>query len=121
MIVIFEKELAETLKDKTTILELDTFMENGLTSPVTAFAVMAVEDIPLAEISNLENSTKLHNTMLFEYKNRRFEYCIQALEHLKGKWAGKLDTFYDVFEERILTLKTHELPDDWNGVVYKNH
>lgn len=119
MLVIFDNELAESLKDKMTILELDTFMEDGLESPVTAYAVMAVEDIPLTEISNLENIVKLHNTMLVEYRNRRFDYCNQALEHLKGKWSGKLDSFYDAFEERISALDPNTLSEDWNGIVYK--
>lgn len=119
MLVIFDTELAESLKEKMTILELDTFMEEGLSTPVTAYAVMAVEDIPLSEIHTLENITKLHNTMLVEYRNRRFDYCNQALEHLKGKWAGKLDSFYDTFEERLVDLSSTDLDSDWNGIIYK--
>lgn len=103
-----------------TILELDTFMQPGLDEPVTAFAVIEVHDIPLQELPQLENMTTLHNTMWVEYRARRFSFCEQAMEHLRGKWKGTLDSFYDEFGKRIQQLKTSELDENWSGVIYKD-
>lgn len=120
MLVVFGKETAERLKDRMTVLELDTFMQDGLNEPVTAYAVIEVEDIPLQELPQLENMTLLHNTMWTEYKARRFSFCEQAMEHLRGKWKGTLDSFYEEFGTRINNLKQSQLDENWSGVIYKN-
>ena len=120
MLVVFGKEKADKLKDRMTVLELDTFMQPGLPEPVTAYAVIAMEDIPIQEIAQLENMTKLHNTMWTEYNARRFGFCEQAMEHLRGKWKGTLDSFYDEFGKRIEKLKLSQLDENWTGVIHKS-
>lgn len=120
MLVVFGKEKADRLRDRMTILELDTFMQDGLQEPVTAYAVIEVEDIPLQELPQLENMTLLHNTMWVEYRARRFSFCEQAMEHLRGKWKGSLDSFYDEFGSRIQKLKQSELDENWSGIIYKS-
>ena len=120
MLVVFGKENADKLRDRMTLLELDTFMQPGLTDPVTAYAIIEIEDIPLPEIPQLENMTTLHNTMWVEYRARRFNFCEQAIEHLRGKWKGTLDSFYDEFSSRIKLLKESPLPVNWSGVIYKS-
>jgi hypothetical protein len=119
MLVVFGKENADKLKDRMTLLELDTFMQDGLESPVTAYAVLQVEDIPLQELPQLENMTTLHNTMWTEYRARRFSFCEQAMEHLRGKWKGTLDSFYDEFSQRIKTLENSSLDENWTGIIHK--
>lgn len=120
MLVVFGKENADKLKDRITILELDTFMQDGLPEPVTAYAVIQFEDIPLDEIPHIENMANLHNTMWVEYRARRFGFCEQAMEHLRGKWKGTLDSFYDEFGSRIKTLQESNLPENWSSVIYKS-
>ena len=120
MLVVFGKETADRLKDRMTILELDTFMQPGLEEPITAYAVIEVQDIPLQDLPQLENMTLLHNTMWVEYRARRFNFCEQAMEHLRGKWEGTLDSFYEEFGTRIKELKESQLPEDWSGIIYKN-
>lgn len=120
MLVVFGKEKADRLRDRMTILELDTFMQDGLQEPITAYAVIEVEDIPLQELPQLENMTLLHNTMWVEYHARRFGFCEQAMEHLRGKWKGSLDSFYDEFGARIQKLKQSELDENWSGIIYNS-
>lgn len=120
MLVVFGKENADKLKDRMTILELDTFMQDGLPEPVTAYAVLQFEDIPLDEIPQIENMANLHNTMWVEYRARRFGFCEQAMEHLRGKWKGTLDSFYDEFSNRLKTLQESKLPENWSGIIYKS-
>lgn len=119
MLVVFGKEVAEKLRDRMTVLELDTFMQDGLKEPITAYAVIEMSDIPLQEIPQMENMVTLHNTMWTEYRAKRFGFCEQALEHLRGKWKGTLDSFYIEFESRIKDLMATQLPENWTGVIYK--
>jgi hypothetical protein len=119
MLVVFGKENADKLKEHHTILELDTFMQDGLENPITAYAVLQFEDIPLNEIPQLENMTTLHNTMWEEYRARRFNFCEQAIEHLRGKWKGTLDSFYDEFGKRIKDLVNTKLDENWTSIIHK--
>lgn len=120
MQVIFGQQQKELLGDKFTLLELDTFNQSGLTEPVTAYAVMGLNDIALSDIPQMANFVIMHNTMLKEYKARNWSFCFQALEHLKGKWNKQLDSFYEIFENRIRELETALLPNDWNGIIPKD-
>lgn len=119
MQVIFGKDQAESLRDKYTILELDTFREPGLEEPITAYAVISAGDVKLDDLAFLDNHSRLHNTMILEYRKGNWNYCHQAMEHLRGKWAGQLDSFYDIFEARITVLESSGVPDAWDGIVHK--
>jgi hypothetical protein len=117
MKVIFGKQVAESLADRMTILELDTFFQLGMVDPITAYAVLENTSVPFPEIPVVEKQRELHNTMMLEYRQRNWNYCEQALEHLVGKWGGELDSFYEELSERISQLQEANLPDDWTGIV----
>lgn len=117
MKVIFGREIAETVDDRMTVLELDTFFQPGLTKPITAFAVIENTSIPLMEIPQMSSLIELHNNMLAEYRKRNWNYCEQAIEHLRGKWGGEIDSFYYIIEKRIVELKQTNLPADWTGII----
>jgi hypothetical protein len=117
MKVIFGKQVAESLGDRMTILELDTFFQPGLTDPITAYAVLENTSVPFPEIPVAEKQRELHNTMMLEYRRRNWNYCVQALEHLVGKWGGELDSFYEELSKRISQLQEANLPNDWTGIV----
>lgn len=120
MLVVFGKENADKLKDKMTVLELDTFMQAGLDQPITVYAVIEADDIPLDDLPQLHHMTSIHNAMFAEYRAKRWGYCEQAMEHLRGKWKGTLDSFYEDFSKRIENLKNSDLDENWDGVIYKN-
>lgn len=117
MKVIFGKDQAKQLSERMAVLELDTFFQEGLPEPVTAYTVLDNESVPIQEFSELENYVKIHNTMMEEFKNRNWEYVEQALEHLPGRWGGLLDEFYQALGNRVSEFKQQELPDDWTGVI----
>lgn len=121
MKVIFGNQAATAVSDRITVLELDTFFQQGLQEPVTAYAVLENISVPLTEIPVMEKSVELHNTMMLEYRQQNWTYCEQALEHLQGKWAGELDSFYKELATRIAKLKKINLPKDWNGVIINNN
>ena len=117
MQVIFGKQQADSLKEKFTLLELDTFMQDGMSEPITTYAVVGMNDVQLSDIVGMAGLVDVHNTMLHEYRKRNWNYCHQALEHLTGKWGGQLDSFYQVFGDRIKDLENKDLPSDWDGTI----
>lgn len=120
MQIIFGKEQRQLLDEKFTILELDTFAQEGLNSPVTAYAVIGFNDVPLMDIPSIERFNRMHDALMVEYKKKNWDFCLQALEHLKGQWSKQLDSFYEILESRILELSKTALPDDWSPVVMKS-
>jgi hypothetical protein len=117
MKVIFGSAQAETISNRMTVLELDTFFQPGLPEPVTAYAVIDNTAIPLQEIPVLENFVQLHNNLMSEYRKRNWNYVEQAIEHLQGRWKCELDSFYKEMLERVNKLKDIDLPENWNGIV----
>ena len=120
MKVIFDKNSIDEVGSRLTLLELDTFFQPGLKEPVTAYAVLDNESVPIQEFPTLENMVELHNTMMLEYRNQNWAYVEQAIEHLHGKWSKNLDSFYDEMSSRIAKLKKTNLPDVWTGIIINN-
>lgn len=119
MQVIFGEEQKNLLGDKFTLLELDTFLDTGMAQPVTAWAVIGFDDINIMDIPTMDNFQRMHSALLSEYRKKNWGFCLEAIGHLKGKWNGKVDSFYEIFEDRINTLKDEQLPDEWNGVIVR--
>ena len=116
MNIIFSDWAAQQAQEKYIVLELDTFkVDEQLT---TTYAL--VERVTLTEMLNLDSFKDLHRNLLKEYRKRNWKYCEDAVEHLRGKWNGELDTFYTVLIERIQDLKTQSLGDDWTGVILRS-
>lgn len=94
MNIILGRERAEELRERFTVLELETFDHpDGMQIP--AFCVVPAEKIPLSELPNLESWIKMHQALITEFRKGNRNYCEQAIEHLRGKFGGELDTFYD--------------------------
>jgi len=118
MNIIFGDNVAALARNKYTVLELDTFLFEQQDITATAYAV--IEQVPLLEMVSLDRFTDLHINLMQEYRKRNWKYCEDAMEHLRGKWGGELDTFYTELHDRVQTLKTQSLPDDWTGVVLRS-
>jgi hypothetical protein len=118
MNIIFGDNVAELAREKYTVLELDTFLIEDRDQTATAYAV--VEQLPLHELAALDQYRDLHVNLMAEYRKRNWKYCEDAIEHLKGRWGCVIDTFYAEIHDRIQSLKTQSLPDDWNGVIVRS-
>jgi len=115
MNIIFKEALPED-QDKYTILELDTLLlADG--NKHTAYCV--VENVPIAELTNLDANKELHAKLIKNYAEKNWDFCEQAIGHLTGKWGNELDSFYAEFGARIQRLKTQDLPSDWSPVIRK--
>ena len=118
MNIIFGDNIAELAREKYTVLELDTLVMSGLDQTATAYAI--VEKIPLQEMATLDRFQELHSNLMVEYRKRNWKFCEDAIGHLQGRWNTELDTFYTEIHDRIQSLKTQSLPDDWSGYIPKS-
>lgn len=118
MNIIIDPDRVEQLRQKHTVLELDTIRllpENKL---ITAWAV--VGEISIAQLPLMENRKLLHQNLLREYRLKNWNYCDQALEFLQGFWNGELDSFYQDLAQRITQYKQQDPGDAWDGVIEKH-
>lgn len=99
MQLIFGRENAEKLREKYTVLDLEEVEKEGV--KIEVFCLIPAEKIGLGQIADLDNWVKLHNDFLNGYHTEQYDYCLQCMEHLRGKFGGEVDTFYDEIERRI--------------------
>lgn len=99
MQLIFGKNNAEELRQRFTVLDLETLEVEG--QVIEVYCLIPGEKIALHELPNLDKFIQLHNDFLNGYHTKQFEYCRQCVEHLRGKFGGEVDTFYDEIMQRI--------------------
>lgn len=120
MHIIFGDEVAKNMAEKYTVLELDRF-QMQVDGPVfNAYCVVDKDTIPLEEMATVDNMTRLHNTMMENYRKKNWSYCEQALEHLFGRWGKEVDSFYIDITGRVRKYKDN-LPEDFNNGVIKKY
>lgn len=120
MYIVLDKENAiEQLRSKYLLLELDTLDIPG-EGPVTSYAVISSENITLEEVQVLHKLEELHTALMKNYRKKDWNFCRQAIEHLRGKFKGEIDSFYDELEKRINELAEIDLPESWTGNVIVN-
>jgi len=117
MNIILGRENIEQAQEKYTVLELDTLIINGAEDPVTAYCL--IEQVPIDQIAGMDQFRDLHNNLMANYRKRNWKYCEDAIEHLRGKWGGELDSFYTEMGQRISQLRQQVLDDDWTGTIVK--
>lgn len=115
MNIILGQQNLKDIEDRYLLLELDTVIMPGGHEPVTAYCL--IEKIGLADIMGLQKYMELHANVMKEYRRRHWHYCLDALDHLVGRWNGELDSFYLELRNRVQNLQTQELPEHWDGVV----
>lgn len=100
MHIILGKEIAEELRQRHVVLELETFNLEGK-PPVTAFCVVPAEKIVLTEMPDIERYGRLHQATVDAWNQQRFDTVVEGISHLRGHFGGELDTFYDILLQAI--------------------
>ena len=98
MQIVWDKEAVAQLKTKHTLLELETFIVNG--KSVITYCVIPPEKI-LGELANLDDYITLHETCIKAFNEKNYPLCLDAVEHLMGRFSGELDSFYSEIVSRI--------------------
>ena len=117
MNIIFGNNEIEKLRDKYIVLELDTVTIKS-SKPITAYCV--IENLPIDEMPRVDNFKKIHAELMENYRNRNWDFCIQAIEQLMGYWGKQIDSFYTVLLTRVAEYKQNEPDENWTGVIPKN-
>lgn len=104
MDIIFGRENAERLREKYTVLDLETVTKDGVS--IEVFCLISADKIGIADFPQLESWIKLHNDFLHGYHTKQYSFCRQCIEHLMGKFGGELDTFYEEILKRIIHEET---------------
>ena len=117
MNIIFRSDLVAEIADRYTVLELDTLLFSGSSTPITAYCL--IETVGLEEYVTLDRFRELHNNMMKNYRLKNWKYCEDALEHLMGKWRGELNSFYDDVAIRIKEYKEADPGENWAGIIEK--
>ena len=99
MEIIFGRENAEKLREKYTVLDLETVEKDGVSLEV--FCLIPADKISLGDLPTLEQWVNLHHDFLKGYHKNEYDYCRQCIEHLTGKFGGEVDTFYEEITRRI--------------------
>jgi hypothetical protein len=98
MQVIFSRVAADQLRERYTVLELETFSVGE--DLLEAFCVVPAEKMNLGDLPNLESHIKMHQELIEQLKIKNYQFCADAIEHLMGKFGGELDSFYEIVLER---------------------
>ena len=115
MNIIFGIEQAEKLRERFTVLELDTFTFGTNGPNVTAYCV--VEGISLDKLPLVESWQRLHEALIKNYQQRNWTYCGTLIEQLTGAWNSEMLSFYDEIQSRIDRLILENPGNDWTPVI----
>jgi len=99
MHIILGDAIAAQLRERHTVLQLETLTIKG--EPVTAYCVVMSESIALTDMPDLERLKRLHQALIDALNTERFDTVLQCIEHLKGRFGGELDSFYEIIANRI--------------------
>ena len=116
MNVVFGRENLATIGDKYESFELDTVCRQP-DEPVTLFAIASPDDMKLENIIRLKQFLPVHESLMENYKEQNFAFCISAIGHLRGNINDFMDTYYDNLMEKILDQEREEDPE-WTPIVY---
>lgn len=105
------------VKERFTVLELDTFQPTNGADAVTAWCVL--ENMPVEEIEITSHLVKLHQDLIEQFGKQNWNFCLAAIAKLRTRWGGEVDSFYNDLETRIQQLQ-HNPPDTaWTPVRLK--
>lgn len=118
MHIILGEPDAVYLEDRYTLLPLDQFRLQSK-DIAQSYCVLDKDNVAFDQINRLDELANLHRNLMENYYKKNWNYCEQALEHLKGAWKGTVDTFYDEIESRVTKYKEEDPGDDWDGIINK--
>ncbi len=101
MHIVYGKEQADRLREKYTVLELDTVKVEEVDKNLTLFAVVDTEKLGVIDLPQLAQWVKLHEDLIRNLKKKDKNFCLQAVEHLLGKFGGDIDSFYEHVKGRF--------------------
>lgn len=97
MQIIFKRDIAESMKDKYLVLELET-IEVG-DDKIEAFMVVPPEAVVL-NMTTISEDVANHESLIDAMKKDDVSECIRLIALLKGSFNKEADSFYEIIEQR---------------------
>jgi len=113
MNIIFNEQLADELRDKYVILELDTVMQPQLPKPLTLHALV---EIGLNDIPTINFFREMHQDMVAAYKSSNWDRAIELANGLVGHFNGELDEFYNLVLD--FCKESAKVNRSWDGIKH---
>ena len=95
MFIVHGTENADKLREKYTVLELDTVPSANGSEKVTLYTVLDTGKLSLESMTTLDQYTKLHEKLIENLHKGDQSFCENAISNLKGQFGGEVDSFYD--------------------------
>lgn len=105
MYIIFGSKIAEELRQSNIILQLETFTAQGVEH--TAYCVVKPESVIL-EMEHVERNTALHQATVDAWNKQDYQTVKEGITHLRGRFSGELDSFYDELSSRMERMKKEQ-------------
>jgi adenylate cyclase len=113
VLLIIGPNTNEKVKDRIFTLELDNIAVKGKTVGLRIFAPLILHS---GNHGEYELARIEHDAMLECYRHRNFDEAIKISQDLIGEFDGQMDHYYELWIERCLEMKTHNLPENWDGI-----
>jgi adenylate cyclase len=113
--IVIGAQTEQQAKEKFATMEIDRIQVKGKTEPETVFTVLGRAE--LRQDSNFQELRELTARMLRLYRAQDWASAIGAIELCRkaGERFG-IVALYDMYAERIETLRRDPPPLDWNGI-----
>lgn len=118
MNIIIGAENLNEISERYVVLELDTIKLPTADDPVTAYGL--IDQMPLQDMLELQQWRELHQNLMRNYRLQNWNFCEQAIGHLKGHWRGELDSFYDNLLARVQQFQANPPDEAWDAVLVRN-
>ena len=105
------------IPEKYIVLNLDIFYVAQREQYLPSYCV--IESMPLAEMFTADKWRDTHNEMMLEYRKRNWDFVEQAIEQLRGRWNGEVDSFYDEILRRVGEFRLSPPELSWDGTVVR--
>ena len=115
VLIVLGPITAERLGEEYFTLELDCIAVKGKKEGVNIFTVF-YNPSSVNELAEWKHYRGIHNKMLEHYRKQEWNKALTLIETLKGKFAGGMDHYYELWIERINDMRNADLPADWDGV-----
>lgn len=117
MNIVLGETQGRTLAERHVVLPLDVFAVQGQSELIKSYCV--IESLTLQELAQMDHWIDLHVKLLENYGKKNWDFCIQALEHLMGRWNGEIDSFYQNLLARVQQYRTSDPGPDWTPAVLR--
>lgn len=104
----------EKLVPDLATLELDLLRVKGKNEPVHVFTL--VGDDAVARSEDFKSWQAAQGLMLSQYRAMEFDAAENTLAECRVLSGGRLSSYYDIYQERITSLKTNRPNQGWDGV-----